>query len=771
MANETNYNIFKDFLESINYSTPTDLDTFKEGKKIIYECNNGHQSSANVDTFRSKKKKCMEQESVLCVKCVGKKAGRPKGSNDASLDSAYNTYKRFLESIGYKITINFEQFNQSSTKDTSRRVTFVCNGGHETEVSSAVFNRKKREREKNGTLLCNDCTGRGKAKDVDTKLEELRKVVFEMNGHHVMAINGTTVTHKCGLCEEVNESWESNIRSKTTLHCRKCKDTDVALEASCSRPVKKPEFGMGVFMNFEKYLEEHGYEMVSDFEEFQKNSMAFKCREGHVTPMKVTSFNNRKHSDLIKNDTERLCHDCNGDCNVSYAKKPFVFPSGRVDKVMGYEPRCLEELLKTYDENDIVTDRKKLPVFKYDKEKDGKNYEGTYYPDIMVQDKIIEVKSKYVYKLDEENNLKKFNAVTYKGHDLECWIYDKDDLNILKFPKTNNRSRMFHLYGDFLSDIGYVMLSDFESFNNEQIISYRCDKGHVSKNAISSFGNKKTCFKHGTILCICQECSETDRFDEHFNALKITVFERTGHEILTLKTDRSLTYKCGTCGEINSNWENNLKRDVTSKKCQACYSQKKKNVGCVQKSINDLGIDYVLLEYLDNKHVTWRCPKSHIFTMPVSDLKRGRRCMLCKKEDTPKKYKQPSKQKVTPEDKLESLKKFVIETSGHEILTLEQNGNLTYRCGYCGEICSSYEGNFKRTSSKNCINCAQKSKKKDKEANEFVQNLGIDYTMLEYTDNKHIQWQCSNGHIFNMAMADLKRGRRCASCRKQPSKI
>lgn len=513
MANETNYNIFKDFLESINYSTPTDLDTFKEGKKIIYQCNNGHQSSANVDTFRSKKKKCMEQEgSVLCVKCVGKKVGRPKGSTDASLDSAYNTYKRFLESVGYKITIDFEQFNQSSTKDTSRRVTFVCNEGHETEVSSAVFNRKKREYEKNGTMLCNDCTGRGKSKDVDTKLEELRKVVFEMNGHHVMAINGT-VTHKCGLCGEVNESWESNIRSKTTLHCRKCKDTDVALEASCSRPVKKPEFGMGVFMNFEKYLEERGYEMVSNFEEFQKNEMSFKCELGHVTPMKVTSFNNRKHSTIIKDNSKLLCHDCNckgetfedklvnlmcevklntghevltlernrvvtfkcgvcgnintssshnltrrnasSRCNIcvenpmhnpesvhklmmtSFSKKAFKYPSGRVDMVMGYEPLCIATLLNSYEEDDIVTDCRKIPTFKYRCVNDnGTERDAVYYPDILLPDKIIEVKSTWTFEKEKINNLRKFEAVANAGYKFECWIYDgrkNTNPNILTF--------------------------------------------------------------------------------------------------------------------------------------------------------------------------------------------------------------------------------------------------------------------------------------------------------------------------------------------------
>jgi hypothetical protein len=217
--------------------------------------------------------------------------------------------------------------------------------------------------------------------------------------------------------------------------------------------------------------------------------------------MKVTSFNNRKHSDLIKNNSKLLCHGCNcrgktfedklcdltskvkistghevltlernriitfkcGTCGTinksssnnltrgcatsrcsvcvenpmhnpdsvhklmqtSFSKKSFVFPSGRIDMVMGYEPLCLKTLLNSYHEDDIVTDCRKIPTFKYRcLNDDGTERDALYYPDILLPDKIIEVKSTWTFEKEKINNLRKFQAVANSGYKLECWIYD-----------------------------------------------------------------------------------------------------------------------------------------------------------------------------------------------------------------------------------------------------------------------------------------------------------------------------------------------------------
>lgn len=84
--------------------------------------------------------------------------------------------------------------------------------------------------------------------------------------------------------------------------------------------------------------------------------------------------------------------------------KEFVFPSGRSEKVLGYEHLCLNTLLESYPENDIITDPSQFPQIKYQKCNNGVIKNCIYYPDIMVGDKLIEVKCEYTYKKEKELN-------------------------------------------------------------------------------------------------------------------------------------------------------------------------------------------------------------------------------------------------------------------------------------------------------------------------------------------------------------------------------
>jgi hypothetical protein len=98
---------------------------------------------------------------------------------------------------------------------------------------------------------------------------------------------------------------------------------------------------------------------------------------------------------------------------------------------------CLQELLGHYKEEDIITDTKIIPTFFYNKisKTTGKEYKG-YYPDILLPDKIIEVKSDFTFNFDKENNIRKMNAVVQQGYNFEFWIYDnKKKLNIIRKDK------------------------------------------------------------------------------------------------------------------------------------------------------------------------------------------------------------------------------------------------------------------------------------------------------------------------------------------------
>lgn len=113
----------------------------------------------------------------------------------------------------------------------------------------------------------------------------------------------------------------------------------------------------------------------------------------------------------------------------SFSKKEYVFPNRRKAYVMGYEPACITTLLNKYKEDDIIVETENIPVIFYNKLKKNKTtgeaYEemGAYYPDILLPNKLVEVKSEYTYQLDPENNERKFRECARLGYELELWIY------------------------------------------------------------------------------------------------------------------------------------------------------------------------------------------------------------------------------------------------------------------------------------------------------------------------------------------------------------
>ena len=110
----------------------------------------------------------------------------------------------------------------------------------------------------------------------------------------------------------------------------------------------------------------------------------------------------------------------------AYTTKDYIFPSGKVVQVQGYEHRAIDMLLSSYQEDEIETScGGNVPTIDY--EFNGKR---KYYPDLYIprKNKIIEVKSDYTYNSDKERVDIKLRAALKQGYNIECWIFDKDDL-------------------------------------------------------------------------------------------------------------------------------------------------------------------------------------------------------------------------------------------------------------------------------------------------------------------------------------------------------
>jgi hypothetical protein len=112
--------------------------------------------------------------------------------------------------------------------------------------------------------------------------------------------------------------------------------------------------------------------------------------------------------------------------------KEYIFPSGRIDKVQGYEPFAINDLINNYqiDENDIITGAKNVPEIWY---YDINQKKHRHYVDIFInsQNKYIEVKSSWTIKRD--NVFNKQEAGKALGYLYEIWVYNEKGQIIDKY--------------------------------------------------------------------------------------------------------------------------------------------------------------------------------------------------------------------------------------------------------------------------------------------------------------------------------------------------
>lgn len=172
-----------------------------------------------------------------------------------------------------------------------------------------------------------------------------------------------------------------------------------------------------------------------------KNKSKKTNRKKHGTDWYVQSedFKRKFRESMIsKYGVEQVMHytpSFEKSLNTSYKRKIFVFPSGRVEKIQGYEGFALNELLsKGYKEEDIVVSNKEIEKYTgiiwYT---DSEEKKRKYYPDmyIVTENKIIEVKSKYTYETNISVNKEKRKASELLGIYFEFWIYnDKGEKTI-----------------------------------------------------------------------------------------------------------------------------------------------------------------------------------------------------------------------------------------------------------------------------------------------------------------------------------------------------
>lgn len=106
---------------------------------------------------------------------------------------------------------------------------------------------------------------------------------------------------------------------------------------------------------------------------------------------------------------------------IKFRTYEYIFESGRVSLIQGYENKAIDKLLVTYDERELITDTILKPVIEY-------SYDGVvrkYYCDIWIpkDNLIIEVKSEYTMLAEFEKNLFKAVATKKAGYNFKLMVF------------------------------------------------------------------------------------------------------------------------------------------------------------------------------------------------------------------------------------------------------------------------------------------------------------------------------------------------------------
>ena len=183
--------------------------------------------------------------------------------------------------------------------------------------------------------------------------------------------------------------------------------------------------------NLEKYGCDYG---------FQNEEIKQKIKETNLKNYGVEHNQQRKE---IKEKTKETCLKKYGVEHISqcphilekitknmYKSKEYIFPSGNIIKIQGYENLALDEIINNnVNETDIVTGCKNVPEIWYN---DNNGKKRRHFVDIYIpnQNLCIEVKSTWTAKLHEGNILLKQSAGKELGFQYEIWVYSKEGIKV-----------------------------------------------------------------------------------------------------------------------------------------------------------------------------------------------------------------------------------------------------------------------------------------------------------------------------------------------------
>lgn len=327
-----------------------------------------------------------------------------------------------------------EDYDKPLTRDS--KINYICNcGDNYTKNFRVIF--------KNSGCYCKKCTNIKQKEKTKIKFnteEKNNKLLKEsllrdnatLKGEYVNLSLNSLVVFIC-KCKTEQKKRLYNIINHGGAYCSKC--YKVYKKEKTNKTVK----------------EKYGVDFISQISEV-KNNRKITClkKYGFENPSQNKDIQNKiiktnlekygvKYTCLDKNIREKQISTLIKNYNVKFPSqsqliqekisknslkfKKYKMPSGNIRNVQGYEPFALDELVKIYNEEEIITDRKLIPRIEYE----INNIKKYYFPDIYIpkDNLIIEVKSPWTYYKDKDINMLKFQACIKNNYKFEFWIYNK----------------------------------------------------------------------------------------------------------------------------------------------------------------------------------------------------------------------------------------------------------------------------------------------------------------------------------------------------------
>jgi hypothetical protein len=314
--------------------------------------------------------------------------------------------------LGAQKFIDFKCIN--CNENTSKRFEYIKKY---TPICHTCSDYEGRKTLKNTIMLKYGVENISQSEEIKNKKKEttLKNYGVEHNSQSEQIKNKKIQT--CLKNNGVEYSQQSQqVRNKSKKSCLKKYGVEHPLQSELIKEQMK-----------ENNLKNHGFEFVSQSEEF-KNKVKNTClkKYGVEYPQQSQEIRNKSKQTCLQNygvehpmQNEKIMEIVSKKC---YKQKTYISPSGKEIQCQGYEPFALDELVKTINEDDIITGCKNVPTIWYN-DKNGKKHR--HYVDIFItsKNKCIEVKSQWTIK-KSKGIFEKQEAGKKLGYEYEIWVYD-----------------------------------------------------------------------------------------------------------------------------------------------------------------------------------------------------------------------------------------------------------------------------------------------------------------------------------------------------------